>query len=354
MTLPAVPSSALRWSALMLCCALASLLLQFLNMPAGALIGPMGVSILFGIFVGRLALPRVLFKSGQGVIGLLIAQSMTLSVLSTILAEWPAMLLATAITLALSTVVGIGLVRYGGLPGTTAAWGTTPGAASAMVLMAEEANADPRIVAAMQYVRVISVVLAGALVSHWLGVSPSAAQADNGPQWLPAHPAGLAASAALLLVGVTLCDRLLPAGALLGPMFLGSLVQLSGVIELEVPLPVLEIAYACIGIYVGLRFDRETVRNVMHAFKWMLLASLLLIACCALSALLLVKLMQSDFLTLYLATSPGGLDAMTIIALETNADVAIVAALQVLRLFVVILIGPSMARFVARFARDNG
>lgn len=350
-TLPNAPL--LRWILLLTGCALASFLLQRLHMPAGALIGPMAVSIIFGVMVGGLKLPRVLFKSGQGVIGLLIAQAMTLSVLSTIADSWPAMVLATLITLALSTVVGILLVRYGGLPGTTAAWGTTPGAAAAMVAMSEQADADPRIVATMQYVRVICVVLAGALVSHFLGVSGVSHGPSQGMSWDLQGLMAFLVSIALIIVGITLCDRLLPAGALLGPMVLGTVVQVSGVIEIELPLPLLEAAYACIGIYVGLRFDRQTVKNVMHAFKWMLLASLMLIAFCALSALMLLPLMHTDFLTLYLATSPGGLDSMTIIALDTHADVATVAALQALRLFTVVLVGPSMARFIARFARED-
>lgn len=345
-------SSPFRWMLLLSACALASFLLQRVHMPAGALIGPMVVSVVFGVMIGGLKLPRVLFKSGQGVIGLLIAQAMTLTVLSTIAESWPAMMLATAVTLVLSTVVGILLVRYGGLPGTTAAWGTTPGAAAAMVAMSEQANADPRIVATMQYVRVICVIMAGALVSHFLGVSETDHAPSHGMTWDLHGLLALSVSIALIAVGILVCDRLLPAGALLGPMLLGTVVQVSGVIDIQLPLPLLEAAYACIGIYVGLRFDRQTIRNVMHAFKWMLLASIMLIAFCALSALMLVPMMHSDFLTLYLATSPGGLDSMTIIALDTHADVAIVAALQALRLFTVVLIGPSMARFIARFARE--
>lgn len=340
-----------RWLSLLAGCALASFLLQYVSMPAGALIGPMAVAALFGIVVGDMKMPALPFMASQGVIGLLIAETMTLSVLSTIAAGWPFMLLAVAITLLLSMAVGIVLVRYGGLPGSTAAWGTTPGAASAMVLMAEAADADPRIVATMQYVRVLCVVLAGALVSHWLGM-PGPPRPEASAEVGLSVPS-LLTSAALLMLGATLFTRLLPAGALLGPLLLGTLIQVSGLVEIAIPLPVIELAYALIGIYVGLRFDRETVRNVMHAFKWMLLASLMLIVCCALSALLLVPWMQTDFLTLYLATSPGGLDAMTIIALDTHADIAIVAALQALRLFAVVLAGPVMARFVARFARPG-
>ncbi|WP_258305771.1 AbrB family transcriptional regulator [Chromohalobacter israelensis] len=341
------------WLALLLACVAASGLLTYWHMPAGGFIGPMLVGIAFGVGGSGLRLPRRCFKLGQGTIGVLIAHTMTMSVLMTILDGWLVMLLATAITLLLSLLVGIGLVRYGGLPGSTAAWGTTPGAAAAMVAMAEEReDTDPRIVAAMQYVRVVCVVLVGALVSHWLGAGDPAARSE-GSGW-PGDLAelfDLAITLAVVVGGVWLCDRRFPAGALLGPMVIGSVLHLGGWGSLTIPTPLLLLAYGCIGVYVGLRFDRAALTTVARSLGKMVIASMLLIGLCALSALLMVGLMDTQFITAYLATSPGGLDSMTIIAIDTHADVGLVVALQTLRLFTVVLVGPAMARFIARFAR---
>ncbi|WP_110686034.1 AbrB family transcriptional regulator [Salinicola aestuarinus] len=341
----------MRWLLLALACLLANRLLALIHMPAGGFIGPMAVSIAYGVSIGGLRLPRAAFKLGQGVIGVLIAQTLTLGVLTQIVAAWPIMLLATLMTLALSVAVGVGLVRYGGLPGSTAAWGTTPGAAAAMVAMAEENDADPRIVAAMQYVRVVAVVLVGALVSHFLGGTGSAGHPPT--PWLASGMGWwqMATTLATVATGVWLFDRRLPAGALLGPVILGCLLSLGGVITISLPQPLLELAYAALGVYVGLRFDRETVRIIARSLGALIVASLTLITLCALSAGGIAWLMQTRFVTAYLGTSPGGLDSMTIIAVESHADVGIVVALQTLRLFTVVMVGPAMARFVARFAR---
>ncbi|OLO09299.1 hypothetical protein BTW08_02700 [Salinicola sp. MH3R3-1] len=348
------PPTWVRWLLLVIGCVIANRLLNAVHMPAGGFIGPMAVSITYGVMIGGLKLPRIGFKLSQGVIGVLIAQTLTMSVLFKILDSWPVMLIATAITLLLSLIVGIGLVRYGGLPGSTAAWGTTPGAAAAMVAMAEESDADPRIVAAMQYVRVVCVVLVGALVSHYLGVTDNSGggHAANLPASLGAL-GSFAATLGVVVIGVWIFDRRLPAGALLGPVVLGSVLHLTGVITIVLPQPLLEVAYGIIGTYVGLRFDRETVHNIARALGKMIFASLVLIALCALSAWLMTLLMHTQFITAYLGTSPGGLDSMTIIAIDTHADVGLVVALQTLRLFTVVLVGPGMARLVARFARPS-
>ena len=55
----------------------------------------------------------------------------------------------------------------------------------------------------------------------------------------------------------------------------------------------------------------------------------------------------TDALTAYLATSPGGADAVAIIAASSKVDMPFVMAMQIGRLLVVILIGPSLARLIA-------
>jgi len=48
--------------------------------------------------------------------------------------------------------------------------------------------------------------------------------------------------------------------------------------------------------------------------------------------------------TAYLATSPGGLDAVAIIAASTKLDMPFIMALQTARIVLVIAIGPYLAR----------
>ncbi|MCG5475086.1 MAG: AbrB family transcriptional regulator, partial [Sinorhizobium fredii] len=54
-----------------------------------------------------------------------------------------------------------------------------------------------------------------------------------------------------------------------------------------------------------------------------------------------------DPLTAYLATSPGGLDSIAVIAASSDVDLPFVMALQTARLLIITLIGPVLARFVA-------
>jgi uncharacterized membrane protein AbrB (regulator of aidB expression) len=64
-------------------------------------------------------------------------------------------------------------------------------------------------------------------------------------------------------------------------------------------------------------------------------------------AAVLVVAAGIDPLTAYLATSPGGADSVAIIAASTNVDLPFVMAMQTTRFVLVLLSGPSLARFMA-------
>lgn len=339
-----------RWLALIVCAGAAGQALHAASVPAGLFLGPMIVAIIFGVCGVGVRLNKHVFRFGQGCVGLLVAHSMTWAVLVSLAASWHIMLIATIMTVCLSALVGLGTVRFGGIPGSTAAWGTAPGAASAMVAMAEDYGADSRVVATMQYVRVVCVVMAGALVSHLLGATSGVSEAITSPQLL--DKSDLVLGIGVILIGVA-AGTFIPAGALLIPLLLGSAMQLGGLLNISLPSGLLAFGYAAIGCYIGLRFDRETLSYVWRRLPSMIVGALVLILLCAGFAWVLAAFTGADFLSMYLATSPGGLDAMAIIAVETNSDVGLVLAMQTLRLFGVILTGAFFARQIIRLTEEQ-
>ncbi len=155
-----------------------------------------------------------------------------------------------------------------------------------------------------------------------------------------------------IAVGGAVGGRLLkiPAGALLVPIGLGAALHATGLVEITLPSWLLHVAYLLVGWYVGLSFDRLILNHAVKATPTLVLSTLLLIGLCGLSAWLLTRLMGIDLLTAYLATSPGGLDSIAVIATGSRADVPFVLAIQTMRLFIVLLTGPVIARLISRYA----
>lgn len=339
-----------QWAALILTSCLLSLALRQAGFPAAALLGPMLAGVVFALRGAALDVPRGLFAAAQAVVGCLVARTITPSTLGVLWRDWPAMLLVVAIAIAAGALAGVLLMRYGSLPGHTAAWGTSPGGATAMMAMAESFGADVRLVAFMQYLRVLVVVLTASAVSRLLLGHAAAAPVE--PAWTPGFDAPLAPLAQTLAVvaGGVLLARWLraPAGALLLPMAAGTALSSTGLLAITLPPWLLWSAYASLGWYIGLRFTTRTVRHALRAIPQLLLSSCLLIALCCGAAWLLTVWLDVDGLSAYLATTPGGLDSVAVIAVGSGCDVPFVLALQTMRLFAVVLTGPLVARLVCR------
>jgi hypothetical protein len=321
-----------------------------LRLPAALLLGPMIAAIIVGASEATVRVAPRPFIAAQAVVGCMIGQSIPLTVLTELLADWPLFLAGVVLVIVAACLLGWALTRWGVLPGTTAIWGTSPGAATVMIIMSESWGGDIRLVAVMQYLRIVCVVMVAALVAR-LWTSGSAGPTAE-MMWFPAiawRP--LLATLAIAAAGAILAMRLaVPSGTILLPLAATMVLQATGTMTVELPPWLLAICYAVIGWSIGLRFTRPILVYALRALPLILASTLTLIAICGGIAGLLVVLAGIDPLTAYLATSPGGVDSIAIIAASSNVDMRFVMAMQTARLLVVLLTIPSIAEFIAKRA----
>ena len=246
-----------------------------------------------------------------------------------------------------STFLGWLLARSRVLPGSTALWGSFPGAATVMALMAEAYGADIRLVAVMQYLRVVLVATTASIIA---AIWTRGGHAPAPVNWFaPVAPLPFAETLLLAFGGALIAPKLrIPVGSLLLPLVIGAVLNDLGVMTIELPPWLLAASYAVVGWSIGLRFTRPILVYAMRALPRVALAISALIAICALFGVVLAKLAHVDMLTAYLATSPGGADLVAIIAASSKVDVPFVMALQLARFVIVLVIGPRLARFVAK------
>jgi membrane AbrB-like protein len=338
--------SAARWAVLLAASVLTAAILQWTRLPAALLLGPLVAAVLVQMAGGAVKVPRAFMAAAQAVIGCLVARSMTPSIVDGFAVHWPVFLAVVLLSLAASAAMGWTMSRLRIVPGTTAVWGMLPGGATAMMVMAEAYGADFRLVAFMQYLRVVLVAAVASVVAL-LFVHGGGSRFAGG-YFPPVNLPDLAATAAVALVGggLGLASRI-PAGVLLGPLALGGVLNVLGWVTIELPPVVLFASYALIGWNIGLGFTREVLVAAAKALPQSLGATALLIGFCGLLAWMLVALLHVDPLTAYLATNPGGVDAAAIIAASTKVDTSFVMALQTLRVIVMLFVGPHVARWVA-------
>jgi uncharacterized protein len=341
-----------RWVALAALSALIGLIWSAAGLPAGLLMGPMIGGIVFGVNGLRLEVPQWPYLGAQALIGAMVSAGITPAIVASLTHGFVLFCSVTTATLLSAAAIGWLISRSGLIPGATAVYGTAPGAASAMVLLGEADGADVRLVAFMQYSRVILVALGAVVVARFWAGSATSARAPGTPWLMPVHWGNLATVMLLALVGQQAARLLrVPAWALLGPMLLLSALHAGGWLAIDLPRWLLAAAYALLGWHIGLGFRRDFLRHAGRALPVVAGAALCLMGLCSLFAWCLTHVAHIDALTAYLATSPGGLDSVAIIAASTpRVDLQFVLALQATRLLFVIGLAPLLTRLVVRLS----
>jgi membrane AbrB-like protein len=295
---------------------------------------------------GRVSVPPLVFRASQAVTGVALGAQVRSSSLSALAHSWLPVALVSAATLVLSLAAGKLLARVTFVDAPTGALGMVAGGASGIVAMAAELGADDRLVAFMQYLRVLVVVLLTPLLipilfpGHHGGQVTGTSMLGDTKGWL--LTIGVAAG------GWLIASRLkLPAGTLLAPMLLATAVVLAvpnG--EFEVPTLLQETAFAGIGLQVGLRFTMDTVRSLGSLLLPVLGCIIGLIVTCFGLAVLLDATTSVTLLDAYLATTPGGLFAVVAVAFGAGANTTFILAVQALRILVMVLLAPVAVRWL--------
>lgn len=352
--------SAVQWLLLILLTFALVVALRAAHVPAALLLGPMLAAIMFAVSGSSIRLPRGFTIGAQAILGCLIAQAIDAQLMAIVSAHWELLVGFSLATMLIAASLGWLITRAGWLPGTTAIWGLSPGAASSMVLLADDFGADRRMVALMQYSRIALVALAAIVVAKIIDhPSPPPAHAVSpgmSSQWLIFPSAvSLIETTALAATAVTIAIYFRKAAlALFIPAFAGAAMQAAGIINISTPALLAAFAFGTVGIYVGLSFNRELLIRSLSALPKMLLAVVTMIVLCGLLSLAFCKLLPgTDPLTAYLALSPGGIDAAVIIAATSNVSLPLILASQFVRLLIVIAGAPSLAKWLAHRLRHR-
>ncbi|MFQ1003356.1 AbrB family transcriptional regulator [Modestobacter sp. SSW1-42] len=321
---------------------------ELLGVPSAALFGGL-VAGLGRALLGRtrLALPQRAGTAAQAVIGVSIGALIQTDTLRTIGEHWLAVLLVTVATLLVSLVAGQLMRLQPGISPVTGAFSMIAGGASGITAMARDLGADEQVVAVLQYLRVLLIVVAMPIVATTVyGASSGSgpAPAEDGPGW----PAGLLFTVVCVGVGVVLGRATrIPVGALLGPMAVAAVLDLTGLSQgATLPGPLEAAGFLAIGLQVGLGFTRSSLRLVGRALPLALLLIVGAVVACAGLGAVLARTAGVSPLDGYLATTPGGLYAVLATARGSGADATFVLAVQVLRLFVMLFSAPLLARLL--------
>jgi membrane AbrB-like protein len=351
-----VSKAAARWAALVASTSSFLVLLTLLGAPSPPLFaGLVGAMVVALIGAEPLILHVTLFRGAQTVIGATVAVQIDLQALRSIGSDVVWVFLVIVATLVVSVLCGQ-FLRIHEVSAVTASFASVAGGASGIIALAHDFGADDRVVMVIQYLRVLLVLLTLPVVVAVVFGPDAQGSAAGGSRayWIAGWDdylyTGLTVGLGVLLGSL----GRLPSSALLGPMLVGIALQGTPVFGTAVvPGWVQAAGFLLLGVQVGLRFTRETVRSMSRMMPMALLVTAAGIAACGALGLLLATVTGQNRLDAYLATTPGGLPAVLATSTGTSGNVSFVTAAQSMRLLLVLVLGPFVARLLLRRTQED-
>jgi uncharacterized protein len=352
------PGSLRAWCIVAVGTVASSLLFTVLALPSPVLFGALVGGMLHALTArNQLEMPPLTFRVGQALVGAVIGALVKLPTLARLVSDWPSVALVTLGTLAISLLAGRLLAVRRDVSTATGAFALIAGGASGIVALARDLGADDRVVTIVQYLRVLLVLLAMPLLTTFVfrpaadhpasAAGSATGSATGGPTRWAADLLFVAVAVALGLVLQRLVRA--PATALLGPMLVAMAVSASGLLgTVTVPTVLEQLGFALVGVRVGLRFSRSSLRSIAKMLPLATVLIMLVIGGCAGLGYLLSAVTGVDHLTAYLATTPGGLFAVLATAADRGSDVTYVLAVQLIRVFAMLLFAPLLGRVLSR------
>ena len=321
-----------------------------LHLPLPLLLGPMLACLIAALAGAPLAGAGQLGIFMRTFLGVAVGASVTPDVLAE-LPDIAASLAFVPLFIGAIALVGYPLFRrVFGFDHATAWYAAMPGGLQDMLVFGEEAGGDVRALSLIHATRVLVIVTVAPLIltAYW-GVDLSQ------PPGTPIRATDLTEVAIMVAAGIIgwkLAERLSLFGAsILGPMILTAALSLSGVISHRPPAEMIQAAQFFIGIAVGVKYAGITLRELRVDVTAGVVYSLALAAISLIFIELIVGLGLAPALEAFLAFLPGGQAEMVVIAIIAGADLAYVVSHHLLRLILVIMLGPVVEKLIARRER---
>jgi len=311
----------------------AGALFDWLDTPIPWMIGPMvavAVVNLLGVRVHSVPYGR---QMGQVIIGSAVGLYFTPPVVAALGANLGAIVLATLSAFLIGGLGALTMRRVSGVDGKSAFFASIPGGSMAMAVLAERYGAAVPPVAVAHSLRVSLVII----------VVPFALTYGGVPLEIAAYRPQLALDPPVLVIWLAagflageIAERLrLHNGYMLMPIFIGASLTVAGVELSAVPGWLIDFAQLMFGLVLGARYERAFFARHRLFIPFAVVNAVFILIASALVGALIAWGFGLPLATMIIATAPGGMGEMTIVAQALQIGVPPVVAFHLVRVVVV-------------------
>ena len=287
-----------------------------------------------------IAMSRHLRQVMIAVIGVLLGSAFNPAMVGQ-LVQWIASLALLIVFLAVLAISVPWFLRRAGYDNATAYFSALPAGLTEMTIVGTDNGGNGHIIALTHTVRVLLVafIVPFTMVMLMGYERPSAA----GPAMEDLSSGDVLLLVGCGVVGLWAGSKLaLPAGALAGPLAFSTAVHVAGLTASSPPGTLVAIAQVVLGTSVGARFAGLTLASTGRTVALSTIITLAMLVLSGIAAFSLAPVIGVNPMALLLALSPGGVTEMSLMALALNQDIAFVTTHHVVRIALIVTIGPAV------------
>ena len=331
----------LRHVGLMLAALAIGSVLKMLHLPIPFLMAGMIVSIFCKVkFRGIKNLwPKTYREYSLYVAGFGIGAKFTHDAWQSIVAQLPGVMLTNVLLLSLSIFLAYLSHKWMKEDFKSCIMGMMPGGLTVAMLMCEEdEKCNPNIIMVMQVIRLLGVLFLVPLLVVFLFDAQAEEQGMMAVgkgnlvwYWMfVLSPLGYYAAKAIHF----------PTPRLLGPIISTSIVAIIFDGIQSPPGWLMMITQGCLGLFIGTQMDLDRIVQAKKCVPCVLIGTALMLIFTTCMGTAIAHYYGFDSITAFLAMAPGGIAEMTLAGLSMGADVSIILAYQLVRMFAVNLSMP--------------
>lgn len=292
-------------------------------------------------------------KVGQWIIGIALGLQFTPETVQIIKNLLPYVIAGCIFALAIGLIGSVILYKLGKVDFTTAFFGSTVGAASEMVVLAERNGASNiALVASSHSLRVLLIVILIPFVYQFLGLKGDVAAQV---QVLEYSYVGLIKLLVVTGIGCFVLDRLnAPNAMMLGGLVITALLTANGIVFTHLRPEIQHLGQMLIGWALGSNYKPGFFKQAPRFFGAVTVMTTVYLLLAFIFCVIVAKMSGIYFPTAVLAMSPGGIAEMAITAKVLMLGAPIVTSFQVSRLiFVLLTVGPVYTLLNKRFNKKR-
>jgi len=323
---------------------------EYLNIPLAWFLGPMIITSIAALSGLKIIMPKIVLSFILIILGLHIGNYIDQNLFNQMLDWiWTSLIMLIYIIVCI-LVVAKYLQKFASYDEKASIFSAAPGALGPLMILAENEKTDLSQVATSHLIRLIIIIT----VIPFIVVSNAGNESlvNDNFNYLVQNHLNLILLIVASLFFIFIFDKIkIPAALLSGTLFASGLLQITDIASYKLPAETVNFCLLILGSSVGCRFAEKTVKEIANNSLHSIVATTILVVLGLLAAYVATFFVDTNFLTLILSFSPGGIYEVAVIAIAFDLDPDFVAFHHIIRLLFILFTVPIFLRVLEKIKK---